>query len=245
MDDAAGQKAWGASARAFGKKLSEILGERRDPAIVFEHPGQNTIPTSIYLCGTGGMVVICAGTTGYDAVVDLRYHWTRQKRLQGSHGTNDEQARAYNELVRQEAIDPCLGKVRPFTGDRCRPRGDGERRRGLRQHSEPGRRAGAGSGQAVSTTKTQEIAELFRVLGDPTRIEILRHLSLADEVACTTLDHILPVSKSTISYHIKALKNVGLLTVRKDGRWYHYTLQRDRLEALLPGFFERLPALNA
>ena len=115
VDDAAGQKAWGTSARAFGKRLSEILGERRDPAIVFEHPGQDTIPTSIYLCATGGMVVICAGTTGYDAVVDLRYHWTRQKRLQGSHGTNDEQARAYNELVRQEAIDPCLGKVRPFT----------------------------------------------------------------------------------------------------------------------------------
>jgi crotonyl-CoA carboxylase/reductase len=115
VDDAAGQKAWGASARAFGKKLSEILGERRDPAIVFEHPGQNTIPTSIYLCATGGMVVICAGTTGFDAVVDLRYHWTRQKRLQGSHGTNDEQAYAYNELVRQEAIDPCLGKVRPFS----------------------------------------------------------------------------------------------------------------------------------
>ena len=115
VDDAAGQKAWGASARAFGKKLSEILGERRDPAIVFEHPGQNTVPTSIYLCATGGMVVICAGTTGFDAVVDLRYHWTRQKRFQGSHGTNDEQAYAYNELVRQEAIDPCLGKVRPFT----------------------------------------------------------------------------------------------------------------------------------
>jgi crotonyl-CoA carboxylase/reductase len=115
VDDAAGQKAWGASARAFGKRVSEILGERRDPAIVFEHPGQNTIPTSIYLCGTGGMVVICAGTTGYDAVVDLRYHWTRQKRFQGSHGTNDDQARAYNELVRHEAIDPCLGKVRPFS----------------------------------------------------------------------------------------------------------------------------------
>ncbi|MGH9034456.1 MAG: crotonyl-CoA carboxylase/reductase [Acidimicrobiia bacterium] len=115
VDDAAGQKAWTAGARAFGKKLSEILGARRDPAIVFEHPGQDTIPTSIYLCATGGMVVICAGTTGYDAVVDLRYHWTRQKRLQGSHGTNDEQAQRYNDLVRQGDIDPCLGKVRPFT----------------------------------------------------------------------------------------------------------------------------------
>ena len=97
----------------------------------------------------------------------------------------------------------------------------------------------------MSTITADEVAELFRALGDPTRIEILRHLSLADEVACTTLDDILPISKSTISYHIKALKNVGLLTVRKDGRWYHYTLRRDRLEAILPGFFELLPALSA
>ncbi len=61
------------------------------------------------------MVVICAGTTGFDAMVDLRYHWTRQKRLQGSHGTNDEQAYAYNDLVRNGDIDPCVGRVLPFT----------------------------------------------------------------------------------------------------------------------------------
>jgi crotonyl-CoA carboxylase/reductase len=61
------------------------------------------------------MVVICAGTTGFDAIVDLRYHWTRQKRLQGSHGTNDEQANAYNDLVRNGAIDPCVGRILPFT----------------------------------------------------------------------------------------------------------------------------------
>ena len=96
--------------------------------------------------------------------------------------------------------------------------------------------------EATSPVTASEIAELFRALGDPTRIEILRLLSTADEVACTTLDDILPISKSTISYHIKALKTVGLLTVRKDGRWYHYTLQRDRLEGLLPGFFELLHA---
>jgi crotonyl-CoA carboxylase/reductase len=60
------------------------------------------------------MVVICAGTTGYDAMVDLRYHWTRQKRLQGSHGTNDDQARAYNDLILRGSIDPCLGRVAGF-----------------------------------------------------------------------------------------------------------------------------------
>jgi DNA-binding transcriptional ArsR family regulator len=96
----------------------------------------------------------------------------------------------------------------------------------------------------LSTVTTGEIAELFRALADPTRIEILRLLSTADEVACTTLDDILPVSKSTISYHIKALKTAGLLTVRKDGRWYHYTLQRDRAEAILPVFCELLAGIT-
>jgi crotonyl-CoA carboxylase/reductase len=112
--DGPGQKAWTAAARAFGGKIWEAVGERRNPAIVFEHPGEDTIPTSIFVCEAGGMVVICAGTSGYSAMVDLRYHWTRQKRLQGSHGTNDAQAIAYNELVRQGVIDPCLGQVSGF-----------------------------------------------------------------------------------------------------------------------------------
>lgn len=112
--DADGQAAWTKSARAFGRRLWDVVGERKDPAIVFEHPGEATIPTSVFVCRPGGMIVICAGTTGYDAMVDLRYHWTRQKRLQGSHGTNDEQAHAYNELVRAGAVDPCLGRTIAF-----------------------------------------------------------------------------------------------------------------------------------
>jgi crotonyl-CoA carboxylase/reductase len=112
--DAEGQKAWGTGCRAFGKAIWDILGERKNPDIVFEHPGEATIPTSIFVCETGGMVVICAGTTGYSAMVDLRYLWYRQKRFQGSHGTNDKQARAYNQLVLNGKIDPCLGKVYSF-----------------------------------------------------------------------------------------------------------------------------------
>jgi crotonyl-CoA carboxylase/reductase len=112
--DGPGQKEWTTAARAFGGKIWEAVGERRSPAIVFEHPGEDTIPTSVFVCDAGGMIVICAGTSGYSAVVDLRYHWVRQKRLQGSHGTNDPQAIAYNDLVREGAIDPCLGKVSGF-----------------------------------------------------------------------------------------------------------------------------------
>jgi len=62
------------------------------------------------------MVVICAGTSGYSAMVDVRYLWTRQKRFQGSHGSNDEQAKAFNDLVRAKKLDPCLGRVIRFDG---------------------------------------------------------------------------------------------------------------------------------
>jgi crotonyl-CoA carboxylase/reductase len=112
-DEAAMQKAT-LGFRAFGKAIWDVLGERRNPRIVFEHPGQDTIPTSIFVCDNGGMVVVCAGTTGYNADVDLRYLWMRQKRLQGSHFANDVDAAGFNQLVMEGKVDPCLGKVFTF-----------------------------------------------------------------------------------------------------------------------------------
>jgi len=112
--DADGYARWAEGAKAFGKAVWDAVGEKRNPRIVFEHPGEATIPTSIFLCDTGGMVVICAGTTGYSAVADLRYLWTRQKRLQGSHFANDEQAAAFNGMVVDGRIDPCLSQTFDF-----------------------------------------------------------------------------------------------------------------------------------
>jgi crotonyl-CoA carboxylase/reductase len=102
--------AWFEGVRAFGKAFWEALGEKKNPTIVFEHPGEDTVPTSGFLCETGGMIVICAGTTGYKASVDLRYHWMKQKRLQGSHFANDEQAKGINDLVIAGKVDPCMAE---------------------------------------------------------------------------------------------------------------------------------------
>lgn len=106
---------WLQGARAFGKAFWDVLGEKKSPRIVFEHPGEDTVPTSIFVCDTGGMVVICAGTTGYNATIDLRYHWMRQKRFQGSHFANDDQAKGINDLVIAGKVDPCLSKIFEFT----------------------------------------------------------------------------------------------------------------------------------
>jgi crotonyl-CoA carboxylase/reductase len=112
--DGEAYRAWVEGAKGFGKAFWEALGEKRSPRIVFEHPGEDTVPTSIFMCDTGGMVVICAGTTGYHAVADLRYLWTRQKRLQGSHFANDQQSAAFNRLVIDGRIDPCLSRTFSF-----------------------------------------------------------------------------------------------------------------------------------
>jgi len=101
-------KSWFEGAKAFGKAVWDALGERRSPRIVFEHPAEDTIPTSIFVCDRGGMVVICAGTSGYDTLVDVRYLWYMQKRYQGSHLFNDEQAAAFNHLVREGKIQTTL-----------------------------------------------------------------------------------------------------------------------------------------
>jgi crotonyl-CoA carboxylase/reductase len=107
-------KAWFEGAKAFGKAIWEVLGERTSPRIVFEHPGQDTIPTSNFVCDRGGMIVICAGTTGYDTMIDVRYLWYQQKRYQGSHLMNTEQAAAFNDLVRDGTIRTTLGAAYPY-----------------------------------------------------------------------------------------------------------------------------------
>ena len=106
--------AWIKGARAFGKAIWDCLGERKNPRIVFEHPGEATLPTSDFVCDTGGMVVICAGTSGYNVTMDLRYHWMMQKRFQGSHLSNDDQAAAVNRLIVDGKIDPCLSRTFAF-----------------------------------------------------------------------------------------------------------------------------------
>ena len=114
IDDDEAFGTWATGARAFGRKFWEVLGERRNPTVVFEHPGEATIPTSIFMCDNGGMVVICAGTSGYNADVDLRYLWMRLKRFQGSHFANVEQCAAFNDMVADGKIDPVLSRVFPF-----------------------------------------------------------------------------------------------------------------------------------
>jgi ArsR family transcriptional regulator, arsenate/arsenite/antimonite-responsive transcriptional repressor len=89
-------------------------------------------------------------------------------------------------------------------------------------------------------TLDETYSEIFAALSEPVRIRIIRMIAETDELPCTRLDDTLPISKSTISYHIKVLYHAGLISVRKDGRFYHYRLRREAFGKFLPGFLDHL-----
>jgi crotonyl-CoA carboxylase/reductase len=101
-------------ARRFGKAVQEVLGD--SPDIVFEHVGQATFPTSVFVVKPFGKVVICAGTTGYNLDFDVRYLWMRQKEIVGSHFANAWECFKANELMEQGLVRPVLWRTMPFEG---------------------------------------------------------------------------------------------------------------------------------
>ena len=102
---------WLKGVRDFGKAIWAFTGKGNNVDIVFEHPGESTFPVSVFVVKRGGMVVICAGTTGYNLTMDARYLWMHQKRVQGSHFANLMQASNANRLVIARRIDPCMSDV--------------------------------------------------------------------------------------------------------------------------------------
>src|SRR6266404_5152984 len=111
VDDVAGYNEYMKRVREFGKAIWAITGKGNDVDFVFEHPGEQTFPVSCFVVKRGGMVVFCAGTTGYNLTFDARFVWMRQKRIQGSHFANLLQASQANRLVVERRIDPCMSEV--------------------------------------------------------------------------------------------------------------------------------------
>lgn len=109
--DSSEYRKWLISATKFRNEIYSIVGERRNPAIVIEHPGSDTLPTSLFVCGNGGMIALCGATSGYIASVDLRYLWMYQKRIQGSHGGSADDFRNYLKIKKQAGIKDVISKV--------------------------------------------------------------------------------------------------------------------------------------
>jgi len=80
-------------------------------------------------------------------------------------------------------------------------------------------------------------ADLFKALADPARVTILATLARAEHDVCVCdFTSGLDLNQSTVSHHLKILKDAGLVTSERRGTWGYYTLAagaRDRLHAAL------------
>lgn len=77
------------------------------------------------------------------------------------------------------------------------------------------------------------LADVLHALSDPVRLEIVCALEGSDELACGHLDA--PVSKSTLSHHLKVLRDAGVTRTRADGTQRLVSLRIEELEARFPG----------
>jgi len=76
-----------------------------------------------------------------------------------------------------------------------------------------------------------DLAETFKVLGDPTRLKII-HLLSKQELCVCALASILMVTDSVISHQLRTLRNLRLVKFRKDGQMTYYTLDDDHIKNL-------------
>jgi ArsR family transcriptional regulator len=72
-------------------------------------------------------------------------------------------------------------------------------------------------------------ARWFHALSDETRLEIVEMLSHGERCVCD-LTGSLEAAQSRLSFHLRTLKDAGLVSDRKDGRWVYYSLNREVLD---------------
>lgn len=77
--------------------------------------------------------------------------------------------------------------------------------------------------QTVSTRTPIEIVSGFHALSEPLRIQVLELLRTQELCVCELCEH-LGVTQSKLSFHLKNLKEAGLVRARQDGRWIYYSL---------------------
>jgi len=86
---------------------------------------------------------------------------------------------------------------------------------------------------SVDRARAARLAELAKVLGDPTRLQLVdilrRH---AGEVCVCELQPLFDIKQSTLSEHLKKLRNAGLIGVERRGLWAYYYVNPEALEEL-------------
>ena len=84
---------------------------------------------------------------------------------------------------------------------------------------------------SIKTADRERMAQLCHALSDETRLQLLELLAEGEQCVCDLTDA-LKSSQSRLSFHLKTLKEAGLLQDRREGRWVYYSLEPAALEEL-------------
>lgn len=83
----------------------------------------------------------------------------------------------------------------------------------------------------TKTKQLTEVATVFHALSDETRLLILEQLKGGEQCVCD-LTGIFKTGQSRLSFHLRVLKEAGLILARPEGRWVYYSLNSDAVEEL-------------
>ncbi|MFT8362551.1 MAG: metalloregulator ArsR/SmtB family transcription factor [Sporolactobacillus sp.] len=87
--------------------------------------------------------------------------------------------------------------------------------------------------KSLEKSNFSEIADLFKILADQTRITIVRALALEEELCVCDVCAIVGCSKATASHHLRLLKKIGFAQSRKDGKFVYYSLVDEYVQQLV------------
>jgi len=93
----------------------------------------------------------------------------------------------------------------------------------------------------------EELAAIFRALGHPARLAIVKQLAAQREACCGEIVNRLPLAQSTVSQHLQVLKDAEILACDQRGRNCHYLLNWEKLaraEECSRAFWDRLNAVR-
>jgi ArsR family transcriptional regulator len=99
----------------------------------------------------------------------------------------------------------------------------------------------------VSQALDLDVVTIFKALSEPLRVEVIELLREQEMCVCDLCDR-LNVAQSKLSFHLKTLKQAGLVRSRQEGRWIYYRLNLAKLvelEEYLSEFRRYSPRLPA
>jgi ArsR family transcriptional regulator len=87
-------------------------------------------------------------------------------------------------------------------------------------------------------------AALFKALGDSHRLTMIATLARADDEVCVCdFTSALPLNQPTVSHHLKILRDAGLVTCERRGKWVYYRLADDAYDRIAAATHALIPQL--